>query len=188
MLSAIFSWDTLWILLVVLYVPACAGLIGVVLLQKGKGVGFAGAFGVGAGSDTVFGPRMSKSLPVKITYVMAGMFMVIAMAMSLIAGRITKGVAPDLVDPAQQEVINALSGFEERGLGGDFPAGDAIPQPPVTIEVEESADTEAPAADAPGTLTIPPVDLSEPSAEPGDQSSAETAPAVETEADPENNG
>ena len=57
MLDAIFSWNTLWVLLLVLYIPSCVGLIIIVLLQKGKGTGFAGAFGIGPGSDTVFGPR-----------------------------------------------------------------------------------------------------------------------------------
>ena len=42
-MQAIFSWQTLWYLILVLYIPACLGLIVVVLLQKGKGVGFAGA-------------------------------------------------------------------------------------------------------------------------------------------------
>ena len=64
MLSAIFSLATLWWLILILYVPACVGLIVIVLLQKGKGVGFAGAFGVGGGSEAIFGPRSSKSLPI----------------------------------------------------------------------------------------------------------------------------
>ena len=80
MFDSVHNW--LWWICVILYVPACLGLIAVVLLQKGKGVGFAGAFGLGGGgADTVFGPRMSKSLPVKITYVMAGMFLVLALTM-----------------------------------------------------------------------------------------------------------
>ena len=79
MLDAIFSWNTLWWLLILLYVPVCIGLIAVVLLQKGKGVGFAGAFGIGPGSDTVFGPRASRSLPAKLTTIMAVAFMVLAL-------------------------------------------------------------------------------------------------------------
>ena len=55
MLSAIFSWSSLWWIMLIIYIPACLGLIAMVLLQKGKGSGFAGAFGVGPGSETVFG-------------------------------------------------------------------------------------------------------------------------------------
>jgi len=44
MFDSVHNW--LWWICVILYVPACLGLIAVVLLQKGKGVGFAGAFGL----------------------------------------------------------------------------------------------------------------------------------------------
>ncbi|HOS03129.1 MAG TPA: preprotein translocase subunit SecG, partial [Candidatus Hydrogenedentes bacterium] len=77
MLESIFSWEALWWLMIILYVPISVGLVVVVLLQKGKGAGFAGAFGLGGGSDTVFGPRASKSLPVRLTQIMAGMFMLL---------------------------------------------------------------------------------------------------------------
>ena len=93
-MNAIFSWDALWILLMILYIPSCIGLIIIVLLQKGKGTGFAGAFGVGAGSETVFGPRASKSLPQKLTYVMAGLFMLVALFAAMISDRVGQGTAP----------------------------------------------------------------------------------------------
>ena len=70
MMDAIFSIDTLWYLILCLYIPSCLGLIVIVLLQKGKGVGFAGAFGVGGGSDTVFGPNVSTwNLPDPATWI-----------------------------------------------------------------------------------------------------------------------
>ena len=94
MLEAIFNSTVLWWLILLLYLPACLGLIVIVLLQKGKGTGFAGAFGVGGGSDTVFGPRSSKSLPQKITYAAAGVFMVLALLMSTLSGRVGRSSAP----------------------------------------------------------------------------------------------
>ena len=72
-------WNIIFWLMLLLYVPSCIGLILVVLLQKGKGVGFAGAFGVGGGSDTVFGPRTARSLPQRLTYGMATLFMFLAL-------------------------------------------------------------------------------------------------------------
>src|SRR5690349_1433296 len=74
MMERIFSWDTLWYFFLVLYVLACPFLITIVLLQKGKGTGFAGSFGAGAGpgSETVFGPRAGQTLPVRLTYIAAG--------------------------------------------------------------------------------------------------------------------
>ncbi|NIA14702.1 MAG: preprotein translocase subunit SecG [Nitrospiraceae bacterium] len=111
--------DTLWFLMLLFYVPACAGLIIIVLLQKGKGVGFAGAFGIGGGSDTVFGPRASKSLPQRLTYVAAALFMILAMAMSLISGRLGKGEAPDMIpEPGVMGVVDS-STIDGLGSGLD---------------------------------------------------------------------
>ena len=108
----------MWWVLVILYIPACLGLIVIVLLQKGKGTGFAGSFGAGAGpgSETVFGPRAGQTLPVKLTYVAAVIFVSISVIMSLIAGRVGRGRAPELLQeegaPAKIE-----TGLEDLGVG-----------------------------------------------------------------------
>jgi preprotein translocase subunit SecG len=117
-MNIIFSWNALWYLLMLLYVPSCIGLILIVLLQKGKGMGLAGAFGGGGGAETVFGPRTSRSLPQRITYIMAGLFMSMAIIMSLLSGRVNRGAAPELIteDQAaamQSEQLDEL--FEESG-------------------------------------------------------------------------
>lgn len=119
----IWQWETLWWLLMVLYIPSCIGLIVIVLLQKGKGTSFAGAFGAGPGSETVFGPRMSKSLPVRLTYVMAATFMVLALVLSLISGRRGRGIAPERIT-AQEETMEVLEGV---GTATDEPAPGLLP-------------------------------------------------------------
>ncbi len=109
-------FDILWWGLMILYVPACIGLIVIVLLQKGKGTSFAGAFGVGAGSDTVFGPRGSQTLPVRLTYAAAATFMTIALIMSIISGKVGKGAVPELVeDPDATSVTSDV--LLQRGMG-----------------------------------------------------------------------
>ncbi|HOD49842.1 MAG TPA: preprotein translocase subunit SecG [Candidatus Hydrogenedentes bacterium] len=182
MLGSLFDW--LWWVCVILYVPACLGLIFVVLVQKGKGVGFAGAFGLGGGgADTVFGPRMSKSLPVKLTYVMAGMFLLLAMGMSLLSGRISKGQAPELVET---ETVD-MSGYDEGGIGAapaaaEGEAAGVVPVAPAnegagavpSVTVEEAA----PEQPAPQTVTV------EPPAPVADQSTAETPAGDAGEASP----
>ncbi len=98
MLSEIFSLSTLWwILLIGIYLPCSIGLIIIVLLQKGKGAGFAGAFGLSPGSESVFGPKLARTLPQKLTYIGAGIFMVLAIVLSALSGKVGKGVAPELV-------------------------------------------------------------------------------------------
>lgn len=118
MLDTIISWDTLWWILVVIYAPACLGLIVIVLLQKGKGTGFAGAFGAGAGpgSETVFGPRAGQTLPVKLTYIAAVIFISISVIMSVVADKVGKGQAPELLE-ADGTKVGVTSELDELGIG-----------------------------------------------------------------------
>jgi len=176
MFSSIYGW--LWAICIALYIPACLGLIAVVLLQKGKGVGFAGAFGLGGGgADTVFGPRMSKSLPVKLTYVMAGMFLVLALTMSLLAGRITKGEAPELVET---ETID-MSEYEEAGIGTAAPPeGEKAPEGAAAV-VDDAKVEEAPEKVVEEEVPL------EPSVPVADESTPETPVSDAGEASPPTN-
>jgi len=118
LMNIVFSWNALWYLLMLLYVPSCIGLILIVLLQKGKGMGLAGAFGGGGGAETVFGPRTSRSLPQRLTYIMAGLFMSMAIIMSLLSGRVHRGAAPELITEEQAAAISSEQMdelFEESG-------------------------------------------------------------------------
>lgn len=117
MLDSIFSWETLRWLMWLVYFPVCVFLMVIVLLQKGKGTSFAGAFGLGPGSDAVFGPRASKSLPVKLTYVSAGLFLVLALGLSVIEGKVGKGKAPERVDEEIIEQLPVSDELRELGLG-----------------------------------------------------------------------
>lgn len=140
----IFRWETLWWVMMLLYIPSCIGLIVVVLLQKGKGVGFAGAFGVGTGSDAVFGPRASKSLPAKLTTIMASIFMILAFALSLISGRLGKGIAPEKV--VETPVHGITTSLDSAGIGqGDAAAAGVEPaaQPSAPVPAAGEAAPES---------------------------------------------
>ena len=118
MLDKIISWDLLWGSLVVVYAPACLGLVVIVLLQKGKGTGFAGAFGAGAGpgSETVFGPRAGQTLPVKLTYIAAVIFISISVIMSVVADKVGKGQAPELLE-ADGTKVGVTGELDALGIG-----------------------------------------------------------------------
>jgi len=198
MLDYIFSLTTLWWLMLVLYIPACLGLITVVLLQKGKGVGFAGAFGAGGGSDAVFGPRTSRSLPQRITYTMAGLFMVLALLLSLLSGRVGRGDAPELLDAAA--VVESNEQIDEL-FEGEAPAADAaatstpvsvtptIDGNVMTIPAPESASPSgtvelAPAEAAPVEEAAPAAEAPAEEAPAAEAAPVEAAPAAEAPADP----
>lgn len=201
MLSMIFSLNTLWWVLLPLYVICCLGLIVIVLLQKGKGVGFAGAFGAGPGGDAVFGPRSSKSLPQKITYTMAGIFMLIALVMSMLSGTRGTGAAPAIVEDTGVVPVSSSPMGTMDALFSDKPvstpeaptapvedaSGTAAPATEAAMPVEEAAPAaEAPAAEAPATETpaaeAPAAEVPAAAEAPAAEAPAAETPAAETPA------
>jgi preprotein translocase subunit SecG len=73
----------LYYVTIVLHVMACLFLIGVVLLQQGKGQDLASAFG-GGGTQTAFGPRGSANVLSRATTILAGLFMVTSLALTVL--------------------------------------------------------------------------------------------------------
>lgn len=73
----------LYYLTIGLHVIACLFLIGVVLLQQGKGQDLASAFG-GGGTQTAFGPRGSANVLSRATTILAGLFMVTSLALTVL--------------------------------------------------------------------------------------------------------
>ena len=76
----------LYYLIVTAHVLACLFLIGVVLLQQGKGQDLASAFG-GGGTQTAFGPRGQANVLSRATTILAGLFMVTSLLLSLVRPR-----------------------------------------------------------------------------------------------------
>ena len=68
---------------VTLHVIACLFLIGVVLLQQGKGQDLASAFG-GGGTQTAFGPRGSANVLSRATTILAALFMVTSLSLTIL--------------------------------------------------------------------------------------------------------
>ena len=70
-------------LVLFLHVVACLFLIGVVLLQQGRSQDLASAFG-GGGTQTAFGPRGSANVLSRATTVLAALFMVTSLSLSML--------------------------------------------------------------------------------------------------------
>jgi preprotein translocase subunit SecG len=73
----------LYYFVLTLHVIACLFLIGVVLLQQGKGQDLASAFG-GGGTQAAFGPRGSATVLSRATAILAGLFMVTSLSLSVL--------------------------------------------------------------------------------------------------------
>ncbi len=113
---------------VVLHIIACLFLIGVVLLQQGKGQDLASAFG-GGGTQTAFGPRGSANVLTRATTILAGVFMVTSLALTILR-------------PQASSVLDKI------------PA--ASPSPAVSATPAATPTTTAPAASSPSPGVSPP--------------------------------
>ncbi|MEZ5358797.1 MAG: preprotein translocase subunit SecG [Candidatus Zixiibacteriota bacterium] len=123
-------------ILIMVHILICVGLIIVVLMQSAKGEGLAGAFGGGALSGAVFGGRGAASFLSKATTVLAVLFMVSCLGLSLlsagrsgssedIAGSTLTGSAQQDIQQAQQQAAEQA----EQGTEGTA-AEDIFNQPP----------------------------------------------------------
>jgi preprotein translocase subunit SecG len=75
----------MYTLLIVVHVLMCFGIMGMVLLQAGKGADIGSAFG-GAGSQAVFGSMSTPTVLGKITTVIAIFFTLTSFALALLGG------------------------------------------------------------------------------------------------------
>jgi preprotein translocase subunit SecG len=73
------------VLLTIVHVAMCFAIIGIVLLQAGKGADIGSAFG-GAGSQAVFGSMGTPTLLGKITGIVATVFVLTSFSLALLGG------------------------------------------------------------------------------------------------------
>ena len=87
-------------LLLILHVFVCLALVGIVLIQGGKGAEIGATFGAGA-SQTIFGATGSQSFLGKLTTGAAIIFMLTSMALAVFWGRPGgSSVMPEQVVPS----------------------------------------------------------------------------------------
>ena len=84
------------------HIVACLFLIGVVLLQQGKNQDLASAFG-GGGTQTAFGPRGSANVLSRATTILAGVFMITSLALSMLRPR-SSSILDQVQTPASSPV------------------------------------------------------------------------------------
>ncbi len=90
--------------LILIHVAICVSLILIVLLQRGKGADLGAAFG--GSSQAVFGTTGATTLLHKVTTIVAIIFMLTSLGLSIFIGRgggssVMEGVTPPEVPAAQ---------------------------------------------------------------------------------------
>jgi len=140
------------IVLWVVHIMVALGLIGLVLLQQGKGADIGAAFGSGA-SNTVFGARGSANFLSRTTAVLAVLFFVTSLSLAYfvtaapkrqsVIDRAAQSATPDPEAKAkatsEQELVNQLSQQLKKSTddspradsarGGDAPVA-PVPEAP----------------------------------------------------------
>ena len=98
------------VLITIVHVLMCFGIIGIVLLQAGKGADIGSAFG-GAGSQAVFGSMGTPTLLGKITGVVATVFVLTSFTLALLGGErggsVVREAPPGSAPAAPAEVPKA---------------------------------------------------------------------------------
>ncbi|MDZ7374718.1 MAG: preprotein translocase subunit SecG [candidate division KSB1 bacterium] len=107
--------------LLFLYILICLALMGVILLQSGRGSGLAGVFG-GSAMGTVFGGRGAVTFLSKVTTVLATLFLLLSLLLAMIVERGGRRESLVAKERQKQMVIPAANlpaaGVEpEAGLG-----------------------------------------------------------------------
>ena len=125
-------------------------IVGLVLLQRGKGAEAGAGFGAGA-SGTVFGARGATTALSRATAVFAAIFMVNSLALAYL------GTASTKREEAQKTILDEAAGTRQKTAPG---AGTA---PPPAGTVPPAAGTSAPASQsAPAAGTSAPASPSAP--------------------------
>jgi preprotein translocase subunit SecG len=98
--------------LLIVHIVICILLIIVVLLQASSGMDLGSAFGSGGTSDSFFGSKGTSGFFIKVTTVLAAVFMIISLFMSYNVSKGKKSVVEGMKVPAkssqQQPVIPTL--------------------------------------------------------------------------------
>jgi preprotein translocase subunit SecG len=145
----------------VVQVLSALALIGIILIQQGKGASMGAAFGAGA-SATVFGARGAGSVLTRLTTILAVVFFSVSFYMSYLSAH--RAEARSIVEQAMQAGGDvAPAGAAERAAGdsgpvpAQAPADDlpALPADPLPFTAPEAASAGAGAMTAPEGAAMP---------------------------------
>jgi preprotein translocase subunit SecG len=102
--------------IVIVHVLAAMGVVGLVLLQQGKGADAGAAFGSGA-SATMFGARGSGSFLTRSTAILATVFFLTSLSLAYFSGR---SAAPasvtEIIAPAAPAAADAPAAQDKPDL------------------------------------------------------------------------
>lgn len=104
---------------IVFHVLLAAGIVGLVLLQRGKGADAGAGFGAGA-SGTVFGARGSASFMTRMTATLAALFIGTSLFLAYLGGQ-TPDAPKSVIDRVQSSQGSRSTEGSRAGQSPDEP-------------------------------------------------------------------
>lgn len=141
--------------LIVIHVVTCLLLIGIVLLQQGRGADMGAVFG-GGSSTTVFGSSGAGNFLTRLTAGLATVFMLTAAILTYMGAYQVTGTVFDqaLPEPPPLEAPAPQAQSEGAALPAEAAPGEPAP-PPAPQEKSEAPAAKEPAAAAPEQAAPP---------------------------------
>lgn len=135
----------------ILFILVCVLLIGIILLQKGRGGGLSGAFG-GVGGHSAFGSRTGDWFT-GVTVGLVALFLLLGVITVRRFRPSTEITASQVPQPTEAPSDTSEGQTEEPAEKADQPAGaegqtDGSPAAPTAAPVESDETTAAPAGEA----------------------------------------
>lgn len=118
-------------IVVVIHMFVCVGLIGLILIQHGKGADAGAAFGSGA-SSTVFGSRGSASFLTRTTAILATTFFVTSLTLAYFSSN----------QNTQKSVVEEIALPVEKTIETELPVEQTSSELPPEVTLEEVPATE----------------------------------------------
>jgi preprotein translocase subunit SecG len=168
------------VILTIVQVFASLAIIGLVLLQRGKGAEAGAGFGAGA-SGTVFGARGASTALSRATAIFAAIFMINSLLLTYVGTRAVAAPPKTILDTIGEKADKA--GATKPGVTQTIPAPDA-PAAGATAPTSTpaGAGTDATASTPPSAPTTTPAPAVAPAAAPA------SAPAQPATGTPPQNG
>lgn len=121
------NWLNTFTMIVHLFLAV--GIIGLVLIQRGKGADAGAGFGAGA-SGTVFGARGSANFLSRTTAIFAGLFFVTSLTLAYFSNHGTRSADVSVVDRDTTSASSSVSSMvpaPATSAASDVPATPAAP-------------------------------------------------------------
>ena len=139
-------------IILAIYIAVCISLIGMILIQQGKGADAGANFGGGSSggaSDSVFGSQGSGNFLSKTTAILATTFFCIALFLSYSSGTKIKKKSDSLIIPTTAKVEKTSAELEIPAL----PTMPSIPNDVIPADKSETKLSEKPTIPTPASNT-----------------------------------